>query len=420
MKRHRLQLFAWATLLLGWVGYALAGGWVSHLVAARFGGVLLRVGQGKFSDAPVFVQGRLRELLWLATLALLWVVAHRALDRLYWLRGGQGRWRWVAHGVAGFVLLNVWIGFAANTALFWGVLGAGGGVQNYMQFQFKRVMAGEVRAPMRAVLVGSSQTRAQIDEGLLNERLGTNLWTTELHFPGSKASDLLLIEPQLARARAQFVVCYFTEGYLYTGSHGEVPPNFLGFGQLPDAWRRGALKHLSSSEVGYGLLGDALPLFRCREVVSQRLLGAPAAQLKQAQYDAALAVDLDARARDSARSFRMDAETDFQKRAFEDFVIRCEQAERKVVLLTGGYNPVLTRQMNPSLRVDMIKFLDGIALRHANVVLVESTLPVQTAADYDDLNHVNVPMQQRFTGWLATLMDGLMVERAAHSDVAPR
>jgi len=405
MKRHRFQLFAWIVLLLGWLGYALAGGWAAQLVAARFGGVLMRVGQGKFNDASLFVQGRFREALWLATLALLWVVAHRALDWLWRLRAGENPWRWVAHGVAGFVLLNVWVGFAANTALFWGALGAGGGVQNYMQFQFKRVMAEEVDAPMRAVLVGSSQTRAQIDERLLNERLGTNLWTTELHFPGSKAYDLLLIEPQLKRSRAQLVVCYFTEGYLYTGSHGETPPNFLSFGQLPDAWRRGALRHLSGAEIGYGLLGDALPLFRCREVVSQRLLGAAAAQMKQAQYDAGLPVDLDTRARDNARSFRSDADTDFQKRAFEDFVVRCERAGRKVVLLTGGYNPVLTRQMDPALRADMIGFLNGIAARHANVVLVPaSALPEQTAADYDDLNHVNVPMQRRFTEHLVALM----------------
>ena len=410
MKRHRLQFFAWATLLLGWVGYALAGGRLSQLVAGRFGGVLLRVGQGKFNDPSVFVQGRLRELLWLATLSLLWAVAHQALDRLCRARGGGGRWRWVAHGVAGFVLLNVWIGCAANTALFWGVLGAGAGVQNYMQFQFKRVMAGEVNTPMRAVLVGSSQTRAQIDEGLLNARLGMNLWTTELHFPGCKAYDLLLIEPQLARAHPQFVVCYFNEGYLYTGSHSETPPNFLGFGQLPDAWRRGAFAHLSGVEIGCGLLGDALPLFRCRGIVSQRLLGATTLQMKQAHYDAALVVDLEARARDNARNFRLDAGADFQQRAFEDFVTRCERSGRKVVLLTGGYNPVLARQLDPRLRADMLGFLDGLAARHANVVLVPaSALPEQTPADYDDLNHVNVPMQRQFTERLAVLMEGWSV-----------
>lgn len=402
MKRHRLQSIAWSALLLGWMGYALAGDWMARVVAGRCGAVLLRLGQGKFNDPSMFVQGRLRETLWLATWAVLWVVAHQVLDRFYLQRRVQGRWRWGVHGIAGFVLLNAWVGLAAGTALFWGVLGAGSGVENYMQFQFKRAIAAEIQAPVRAVLVGSSQTRAQIDEGLLNERLGQKVWTTELHFPGSKAYDLLLIEPQLTRVRAQIVVCYFTEGYLYTGAHGEVPPNFLGFAQLPDAWRCGALGQLSGDEIGYGLLGDALPLFRCRGILSQRLLGATATQMKQAHYDAALAPDLEARARESARSFKLDAGVDFQKRAFESFIARCEEAGRKVILLAGGYNPVLARQMDPAMRADMIKFLEGLAARHANVVLVpETALPAQTPADYEDLNHVNERMQRRFTGWLA-------------------
>lgn len=405
MKSRRFQLAAGIALLMGWLAYLLAGGGVARLIAGRFGGVLMRVGQGKFNDPVVFVQGRMREALWLATLALLWMLAHQVLDQWWRSRISKERWRWVAHGLAGFVLLNVWVGFAANTALFWGVLGAGVGVENYMQFQFKRAVASEVKVPVRAVLVGSSQTRAQIDEGQLNQRLGTNIWTTELHFPGSKAYDLLLIEPQLERVHAQLVVCYFTEGYLYVGSHGEVPPNFLSLAQLPDAWRRGALGHLTGEEIGYGLLGDVLPLFRCRAVVSQRLLGAMTTHMKQTQYDSALEVDLDTRAKEIARTFRLDAEADFQKRAFEDFVIRCEKAGRKVVLLTGGYNPVLTRHMNPELRADMIQFLDGIAARHPNVVLVpQSALPVQTPADYADLNHVTEAMQQRFTERVADMM----------------
>lgn len=181
-------------------------------------------------------------------------------------------------------------------------------------------------------------------------------------------------------------------------------------GEKPDAWRRGALKHLSGDEISCGLLGDALPLFRCRETVSQRMLGTASAQLKQAQYDASLTVDLDGRAQEVARNFRLAADADFQKLALEDFVIRCGQAGRKVVLLTGGYNPVLTRRMDPALRADMLEFLDVIASRHTNVVLVPaSELPGQTPADYDDLNHVNVPAQRRFTERLAVLMEGWSV-----------
>jgi hypothetical protein len=402
MKRHRLQLIAWAGLLIGWLGYFSMGGRVAHFLAGRFHGVLLRIGQGKFSDVDVFVQGRLREALWLATLALVWAAAHTVFDRSLRVRLGEKHWRWVAHGLAGFILLNLWVGAAANTALFWGVMGAGAGVENYMQFQFKRIVLEENPDPVRAVLVGSSQTRAQIDENELNRRLGTNLWTTELHFPGSKAYDLLLIEPQLRRANPQFVICYMSEGFFYVGSHGETPPNFLTLAELPDAWRRGALHYLSGEEIGYGLLGDALPVFRCREIISQRLLGFAAVNLRQAEYDEALDTDLDARAQTAAQGYRLDEETAFQKRAFEDFISRCEQAQRTVVLLEGGYNPVFARHMDPALRPDLLKFLAELSARHPNVVLVPTAeLPVQTPADYQDLNHVNDDMQRRFTDWLA-------------------
>jgi hypothetical protein len=93
------------------------------------------------------------------------------------------------------------------------------------------------------------------------------------------------------------------------------------------------------------------------------------------------------------------------KRGIRGFIIRCERSGRKVVLLTGGYNPVLTRYMDPALRPDMVLFLEGITTRHTNVVLApESALPVQTPADYIDLNHVTELMRQRFTERLADMM----------------
>jgi hypothetical protein len=412
MKRHRFPWFAGVGLLLGWFGYLAFAAPLAWFLGRHFGGVLLRIGEGKFDHPAVFVQGRMREVLWLATLAVGWWAAHALLDRCVRGRGGEQRWRWAAHGATGFLLFNLWVGAAAQTALFWAVLGTGAGVQNYMQFQFKRIVLEENPAPVRAVLVGSSQTRAQIDESRLNRRLGTQLWTSELHFPGSKAYDLLLIEPHLRRANPQWVICYISEGYFFVGSHGEVPPNFLTFGMLPDAWRRGALAYLSGEEIGYGLLGNALPLFRCREMLSQRVLGFAAVNLQQAQYDDSLDTDLDARARKAAQSYRSNEESAFQKQAFEDFVIRCGQAGRTVVLLEGGYNPVLARHMDPGLRSEMLTFLAALSARHPNVMRVpEAELPLQTPADYSDLNHVNEDMQRRFTDWLAGWLEARLAQR---------
>ncbi|HLP75406.1 MAG TPA: hypothetical protein VK327_00690, partial [Candidatus Paceibacterota bacterium] len=416
-KRHRLQMLAGTFLLIGWCGYFGIGAHVSKIIAGRFGSILWRIARGKINDLPVFVCGRFREFLWLLTLATVWATIHMLMNRSLEKRTNGQRWRWTVHGVTGFVLLNVWVGAAANTALFWGIIGGGAGIQNYAQFQFKRIVFEENAAPRRAVLVGSSQTRAQIDEDQLNRRLGTNLWTTELHFPGSKAYDLLLIEPKLRRANPQWVICYLSEGYFYTGSHGEVPPNFLAWRQLPDAWQRGALKYLSNDEVGYGLLGDILPIFRCRDVISQRVLGSVAVNLPQTRYDASLITNLEARAGLTAKSYRSNRESEFQKRAFEDFIIRCEQAQRTVVLLEGGYNPILARQLDPAIRADMLKFLAELNKRHPNVIVIPSEdLPVQLPTDYSDLSHVTEEMQGRFTQFLAGWLQKRLAEQRDHGD----
>jgi len=291
-----------------------------------------------------------------------------------------------------------------RTVLFWGMLGAGAGHENYTQFQFKRLLAAEISAPQRAVLVGSSQTRAQIDERLLNERLASKLWTTELHFPGSKASDLVWIEPQLDLARPDLVICYLSEGYFFNGASGETTPNFLTLGEFLEAHPREVLKHIPAGEVGYGLLGNVLPLFRCRTALSQRLLGASMMQIRQAQYDAALDPNLELRAAKTATTFHR-AGSEFQMQALENFVTRCEKHDRQVIVLVGGYNPILAQKLDPTMRPEMIRFLKELQSRHVNLQLVlEDELPRQTAADYDDLNHANLDMQRRFTEALAQML----------------
>ena len=392
-------------MLVGWIGYALVGSWAARCVAARFGGLLSQIAHGKINNLGGFVQYRIRDLLWLMTLTLVWAGAHMVISLVVRGRSRSSLWACTLQGVAGFVLLNVWIAFAADTPLFWAVMGVGSGIDNYMQFQLKRLIADEIQSPELAVLVGSSQTCAQIDEGLLNQRLGRNLWTTELHFPGSKAYDLLVIEPQLDRVRARLVICYFSEGYLYCGSQGETVPHFLSFSQLPDAWRRGAMSYLANREVVCGLLGDALPLFRCRGILTQRLLGPAIASLQQIRHDTSLPRDLNARALQSAKEFHVNEESDFQKRSFEDFLDGCAKAHRRVIVLTGGYNPILTNVMNTAVRADMLRFLNEVQNRHPNVTVIPaSKLPEQTPSDYDDLTHVNPDMQKRFSEWLTALL----------------
>lgn len=71
----------------------------------------------------------------------------------------------------------------------------------------------------------------------------------------------------------------------------------------------------------------------------------------------------------------------------------------------GQNNPILIRQLNPAVRVDMAAFLNQMKARHSNLVVVTGTaLPPQAPADYEDLTHVNPEVQRRFTEWLAEFM----------------
>lgn len=401
-KPHWIFLSLILALAAGWLGYALAGGKVAALVAEHFGGLLMRLGQGKFRDSAWFVQFRMMEVLWLATVALALAVAHWGFNLWLKRRWPTANWRGIANGMLGFVTLNIWVGTALNTALFWAVLGMGGGVQNLMQFQFKRILLEENRTPVRAVLMGNSQTRAEIKEEILNAELGTNFWATELHFPGSHGYDILLLEDQIRKARPDMVICYVTEIYFYGSSQGETPPNFLGLSDLPELWRLGGEHYLTWNELFSGLLGDICPIFRCRQVFAQRLFGSATAQIKQQQYDMSLNPDLGKRAEEHKSGLRISPESTFQKRAFELFVSDCEVSGRRIVLLEGGFNPLFERQIDPAIHQDMHEYLVGLQQRHHNVVLFPlSVLPKQTVKDYDDLDHVNPDMQQRFSLWLA-------------------
>jgi hypothetical protein len=398
-------------LAVGWLGYMLAGESAARLIAKHFGNTLLRLGQGKFTDPVWFVYNRLREALWLATAGELLAFTYWCLALLVRRRFAGAIWQGVVLGVLGFVMLNLWAGAATNTALFWGVLGVGGGLQNLMQFQMKRILLEEEQTPMRAVLMGNSQTRAEIKEELLNQAFGTNLWTTELHFPGAHGYDLLLLEDQIEKANPQIVICYLTEGYFYDGSHGQTPPNFLGWRDLPELWRLGGERYLSWDEILSGLLGDICPLFRCREVFVQRFFGPQTAQLKQMEYNQALEPDLRMRAEIEKSGFHLNAESDFQKQAFEVFVARCRAAHRRVILLEGGFNPLLERQIAPAVHSDMLNYLESLKERYANVTLIPaSALPAQMPADYVDLDHVTEGMQRRFTLRLADLLRPILAE----------
>jgi hypothetical protein len=405
------RFFALGCLLLTlatWLAYALLARPLSVGLAHRWGPEIVRKGDGKFSDAAVFLQHRAYEGALLLTLTLGLAVVAVALATVL-ARRVPPLWKWVPCSVIGFVGVNVWIKLAAGTCLFWCLFWNGKGTTNNLtQFHIKLLLMDENPAPTKVALAGSSQVRAQIDPRLLNRQIGSNLFATELHFPGNHSFDYLFLDRKLHGHKADVIVCYLSEGIFFDGAVSDGFPLFFGFRDVPAFLRLGGKPQWAPKSVGLGLLGNVLPIFWLRDPVVQRLLGDQMAGLGQAEQLASLASDLHRRAIVSATGFRADEQSDFCFAAFDAFVARCRSERKTVILCCGQVNPILARQLDPALRPRMLAFLAQLAAKHDNVVLLqEKDLPTQTEVDYDDLSHVNLAAQIRFTEAMARVLQGL-------------
>ncbi len=407
MRRKIIAALALSPLA-AWGLFGLFGNAVSSRICARYGPRILTMGGGKFTDAERFVHFRIRDFAVLVTascvLALVWMAADAIWPRLVCPRA-----QWILQALGGFICLNCLAAIAAHTVLFWCVLFSGAGrTHNYTQYQIKQRLMDQIDVPRQAVLLGSSQTRAEIDEQVLNDHLGASIWTTELHFPGSRTYDMILNLERLPSVKIDYVICYLSEGYFYTGVDSDAMMFFFGFRDLAEFCRlRFTCAGLGRNSI-LGLLGDALPLFHYREPLVGRLFGFKTLNINQERYDAGLSQSLAQRAKTSAANFRMGADSDFQKRAFIAFAQKCRQGHHRLIICCGQMNPILGRALDPALRPDMLAFLRHCAAVDANIVLLdEASLPRQTEADYDDLTHVNVAGQVRFSEYIANVLGKL-------------
>ena len=407
MKR-RLAIGCLVLPVIAWLVYTLAGRALAAWMAQRWGALLLRAGDGKFTDAALFVQHRLFEATWLLTLGVgllavavaLGALAARRLPRL---------WQWIPFALTGFVGLNVWLGLGMSTCLFWCLFWSGkAGTDNLTQFHIKLLLLDESAARVNVVLGGSSQTRAEIDPALLNRRLMPGIFTTELHFPGSYAYDLLFLDRELASRRAEVIVCYLSEANFFTGGLSDGFPFFFSFGDWPDFARLGGKAGWRPRAMGYAVLGSVLPVFRLREALAYRVLGGNLADLRQREENKALDADLHGRAVAARSAYRTSPASQFQFDAFEVFVARCRAQHRLLVLCSGQLNPLQSRELDPELHRLLQSFLARLAARYDNVVVVgEPQLPAQIEADYKDLTHVNTEARERYTEALAPILAGL-------------
>ncbi len=392
-----------------WALWFLLGKPAASIVASRFGDRLLKLGDGIFADPAVFVRMRLQDLAMLGSVASLLTLA--CLLTASWFRVRLSlRFRWAANSLVLFLSFNIFGAIASHTVLFWCLLFTGqDNTHNFTQYQIKRGLMPEIVAPRQAVLLGSSQTHAEIDKRLLNARMGRQLWTTELHFPGSRPFDMLLCVEDLPPVKIDCVICYLSESYFYSGANSETAMFFMRFRDLGQFYDCGGKKVAPGRFFTYGLIGDAFPLFRLREPVISRLFGVKILGLNQARRDQSLSADLAERARTAATGYHIGTESDFQKKAFDLFARKCRERHARLVLCCGQLNPILGRALDPALRPDMLAYLHDLASHDSNIILLEETqLPVQTEKDYKDLTHVDKATQVRFTEYMETVLQKLL------------
>jgi hypothetical protein len=380
----------------------LIGSICARVLGTQYGAIIERIGKGKIADPITFLERRIDDSLWLIAVSIILLVSYFLLRTFLEKRETNNRYGWIALSLAVFVGANLWLASAMRTALFWSAMYTGKANSNLTQFEFKKLLLKENKAPRQAILVGSSQTQAQLDENLLNQRLGKQIWTTELHFPGSAALDLFLVTRRLKGFPGNDLVCYVSENYFYGPISPESAPYFLSWRDVGQLKGLGFSGYLGRREFAYGFLGQALPLFWCREPLTYRFLGIAIAGVAQGRYNEELETNLVKRAEATAPKLQLGAEAELQKRAFQAFIHEAARQNRRVILLEGQYNPILDQRLKPAIRADMKSFLRKIAHENSNVVLVpEEELPRQVATDYKDLTHVNAEAEERFTTWFA-------------------
>lgn len=400
MKRFPVEWLCVAMVAAMWLGYATLGPLATRTVSDHFGATILRATQGNLADAHAFVGTCAREAVLLLSVALLAVIVYRLLCRLCLGPASNKTGAWVFLTVMGFVLFNVWLAVAMHTTLFWCLMWQGEETNNLTRFRLKAAMLRDYAAERKAVILGSSQARAQLDERLLNELLEPMLHTAELHFPGSHAYDITLVNRKIASTCPQVLICYVSEMNFYEGAASEVIPVFFGFEDLKDCQTLPVIANLPFDGMAYGLLGDVLPAFALRDVISQRLLGTGVALIRARTHERETQRDVKATRRQKAKTYRLDKAAKFQKQAFTAFAVRCEKQNQQLIILAGQLNPSVSRYLDPTIRADMLSFLRHLRDQHPNLVLLDD-LPLQMESDYTDLTHVNATKQAEFTRYFA-------------------
>lgn len=399
--KTRIHILLWGIILTGivWGLYALGiGPLLEHTKPVQQ--KLVSAAAGKITDGGFYLNLLVKELCILFTWVIVLMAAYVIIAHPFTEKFRSPLLRLGSRTLVLFLLVNLFAGLASQRIVYWMALWDSP-PHIYTQFNIKRLLYHAAGRPHTAVILGSSQAMAQISEETLNQDLGSSLYTTELHFPGSFAMDLPLIQNTLSDDPPSLYLVYLNENNFY-GFNGE---RFMYFLNPSGLWRliqsRG-LEILSDRQIAYAALSMTLPLFRQRDVLMRRLLGAKWALLEGTGHQENItALSLDDRADLHLRSWDM-AHWDLNQKGFSVFM---EQAERQgswVVILRGQSHPALVNRIPKKMTRRFDAYLASLLSHATNVmILQQAELLIQDAEDYVDLTHVNKNTQKRFSTALA-------------------
>src|SRR5262249_17422673 len=155
------------------------------------------------------------------------------------------------HAASIFVLVNIWLALAMHTTAFWCLFWQGPRTDNLVRFRLKAELLRAHPSPRKAVILGNSQARAQLDEELLNQLLDPLLHPAELPFPGASGYDFLLVNREVEATKPQVLICYVSELTFYAGSDSVVAPVFFGMADVGESLNLRVTSHVRLRQLAY-------------------------------------------------------------------------------------------------------------------------------------------------------------------------
>ncbi|WP_339910194.1 hypothetical protein [Symmachiella dynata] len=400
-----------------WAFDWLGGGFVAEQVADRFGTMLIEKSRGRITQPAEFIAIRMREGLWFIAMAVGMIGVALLAARIV-RRWCTPLWAWLPLSLIAFATVNGVIGAAGETGTYWMVLFAGSGDSKQPEFQIARILHRDSDAKEKVVILGSSQGLSEIDEPTLNRRFAPQKYFANLSYVGSHTIEFLLTEPWYGDEPPEVAICYLSELNFYTKVSGARLLPLLKV----SAWPTLQELEIDRFDIGNrginGYVASVLPAFQSRRSLEYFLFGTPAVENKIKRVQPSLKPDAESAARTKqqrdeahaktitrmAKTYAVNDDTEFHKTALEMFLQRAQQTGTQVVLIFGQVNPVLSQQIDPTVRRDFLDYKEILKKRFPDVLILSDELPVHPESDYHDMMHLNEEAQIRYTQSLADVL----------------